>query len=206
MTTPILPLPPDEVYAVPGENSIIDMIHPVTGLTVYGGRDAASVQEKYPGAVRMPYEMWRAQAIARQDTPIIWQTTDAKSYERMLNVLPPALWIGGAFLVGEPCDHSYATSAPRFQGFWHRNGQYFASDRPITRAELRAALAPQSAHLAALIADAAEAVETIDADELEAFAKAIDDAPKVAEAPFTLSGGTVPRQDGTQADLFKGKP
>lgn len=158
-----------EVYAVPGENSIIDMIHPVTGLTVYGGRDAASVQEAYPGAVRMSYETWRAEAIARQTTPIVWQTTDAKSYEEMLNVLPPALWIGGAFLVGEPCDHDYATGAPRFQAFWHRGASYVCSDRPITRAELRAALAPTSAHLA-LIADAAKAVETIDADELEAFA------------------------------------
>lgn len=152
-----LPIPPDEVYAVPGENHIIDMIHPVTGLTIYGGRDEASVKETYPGAVRMPYETWRAEAIASQDTPIVWQTTDEKSYIDMLEVLPPALWIGGAFLVGEPCDHSYATGAPRFQGFWHRGTEYLCSNRPITRAELRAALAPTSARLA-LEADAAPQV------------------------------------------------
>lgn len=34
------------------------------------------------------------------------------------------------------------------------------------------------------------------------LAAAIDQAPKVAEAPFTLTGETKPRDDGTQVGLF----
>ena len=63
----------------------------------------------------------------------------------MLEVLPPAIWIGGAFLVGEPVTHSARTGAPMFDGFWKRNGRYLASNRAMTRAELRAELAGISA-------------------------------------------------------------
>lgn len=46
----------------------------------------------------------------------------------------------------------------------------------------------------------------VQANPLSDLANAIEAAPKVAEAPFTLSGGSVPRHDGTQANLFKEKP
>ena len=55
-----LPIPPDEVYAIPGENSIIDMVHPVTGRTYYGDLDEAGVLAKYPRAVRLGWDTWRA--------------------------------------------------------------------------------------------------------------------------------------------------
>lgn len=35
------------------------------------------------------------------------------------------------------------------------------------------------------------------------LAQLIEQAPKVADAPFTLTAGTVPRQDGRQAGLFE---
>jgi hypothetical protein len=139
----------DEVWSVPGKNSIIDAIVRETGLTCYLKETPAQVLARHPDAIRQTWADWRQAAIARQQTPIGWRRTTKARYHEMLEVLPPAMWIGGAFLVGEPQDHDIATGSPRFDAFRHRHGVYEASDRPITRAELRAVLAPQSASIAA---------------------------------------------------------
>ena len=142
----------DEVWSEPGATHIIDAIVRETGLTCYGKETAAQVLARYPTAIRQTWAAWRQAAIAKQQTPIGWRLTTKARYHEMLDVLPPAMWIGGAFLVGEPQDDDIATGAPRFDAFRHRHGIYEASDRPITRAELRAMLAPQSASIAADIA------------------------------------------------------
>lgn len=129
-----------EVYAVPGQNSIIDGINPETGLTCVYGRTEADVKRENPDAVRMTWDAWQTAAAERQHTPIRWSRTDEHKYREMLEVLPPAAWIGGAFLVGEPYDHDFTTGQPRFSGYWHRNGIYLVASRPITIAELRAEL------------------------------------------------------------------
>ena len=125
-----------EVWAVPGENHIIDTINPSTGLTTIFGKDAATVLAQEPNAVRMTWEAWRTEASARQQTPIHWEPTTEQQYREMLNVLPPAKWIGGAFLVGEPWDHDFATGRPRFAAYWHRHDAYLVASRPLTRIEL----------------------------------------------------------------------
>jgi hypothetical protein len=56
----------------------------------------------------------------------------------MLNVLPPAAWIGGAFMVGEPTDHCAETGRPRFQAYRERGMQFEVASRPMTIAEFRA--------------------------------------------------------------------
>jgi hypothetical protein len=127
-----------ECYAVPGSNNIIDTINPDTGLTFYYGRTEAEIQAKEPGAVRMTLDAWRADAIARQHTPITWDPSDQERYDDMLNVLPPIEWRGGAFCVGEPYDHDLETGEERYQAYWHRGVEYVASSRPVTRRELRA--------------------------------------------------------------------
>lgn len=126
-----------EVWAVPGEDHIIDTINPATGLTSVFGKAAEAVLADEPKAVRLTWEAWRAEASARQQTPIRWKMTTQAKYTEMLEVLPPALWIGGAFLVGEPWDHDFATGAPRFAAYLERYGQYYEASRPLTAAELR---------------------------------------------------------------------
>lgn len=132
-----------EAYAVPGEHSIIDVIDPETGLTACMGNTPEQLRERYPNAIRINLDEWSKQRAAEQDSPIRWTETTHRKYMEMLEILPPALWIGGAFLVGEPTDHHATTGRPRFQAYREVGSdstgyRYFASSRPITCAELRA--------------------------------------------------------------------
>lgn len=130
-----------EVYAVPGHNNIIDTINHQTGLSRFSGQTQAEVMAREPAAVRMTWEAWKAAVSARQRTPITWEPSTAEQYDEMLNVLPPAMWVGGAFLVGEPMDHDVMDGQPRFSAYWQRASGYYVASRPLTRAELRAELA-----------------------------------------------------------------
>ena len=157
------------VFALPGENHIIDEV--VAGRGTYSGETLDQIQIRYPGAVCIHWDDWLLAARSRQQTPITWALTTRDRYTNRLEVLPPAMWQDGAFLVGEPMDHDIATGQPRFEAYWRRHDHYFVASRPLTHAELRQELAATSAEMA-LIAAAAEAVETIDANELEAYADA----------------------------------
>jgi hypothetical protein len=127
-----------ELWAVPGVNHIIDQIDPITGLTAINGKDAAAVLAAEPLAVRMTWEDWREAASARQLTPITWSEVSEALYEQMLECLPPAFYKGGAFLVGEPADHCFATGSPRFDAFRHVGASYYGASRPLTIAEMKA--------------------------------------------------------------------
>lgn len=127
-----------ECWAVPGHAHIIDVIHPETGLTWIFSRDAATVQAQEPGAVRMQLDDWIAAKAEQQRTPIRWVQTDERSYQYMLEVLPPIDWDGEYFLVGEPHDHEADTGRPRYAAFGRFGGRYVTASRPITRQELRA--------------------------------------------------------------------
>ncbi len=131
----------DEVWAVPGKDHIIDVIDPGTGRTRTCGKDADEVLRNDPNAVRMTWEAWQTAAAERQNQPIRWLRSDEHTYRDMLEVLPPAFWRGGAFLVGEPTDHCFRTGAPRFAAYWTRNGIYLVASRPLTVAEIRAEMA-----------------------------------------------------------------
>lgn len=63
-------------------------------------------------------------------------TTEAR-YREMLEVLPPAVWTGLGFLVGEPHDHN-AEGQPRFACFVQRGDKFFEVSRALTVAEFRA--------------------------------------------------------------------
>ena len=130
-----------DCFAVPGEDSIIDGVNPDTGRSLILGQTLEQVQSRYPAAVIVSWEAWRAEQAAKQDTPISWCPSTEKQYHEMLNVLPPAAWVGGLFLVGEPTDHSFSTGQPRYEAYWQRgSSEYFVSSRPITVAEFRTAL------------------------------------------------------------------
>jgi hypothetical protein len=48
----------------------------------------------------------------------------------MLEVLPPAVMGGGAFMVGEPINHD-AMGQPTFKGFKQVGDKYFEADTPM---------------------------------------------------------------------------
>lgn len=127
-----------DCYARPNCDSIIDVIRPDTGLTWHFGHSAEQIAAREPTAVRMSIHDFTVRKAMRQASPITWEPSTAERYAYMLGILPPAMWIAGYFLVGEPTDHCAATGAPRFQAYRKRGTHYYASSRPMTRVELRA--------------------------------------------------------------------
>jgi hypothetical protein len=129
------------VHANNPMGSIIDVINPDTGLTWINGQTFEEVRARYADAQRMTLDAWMARKAELQNAPIQWHVTTEERYHEMLNVLPPAMWIAGGFLVGEPDDHHAGTGQPRFRGYRQIGSDYFVSSRPMTRAELRKELA-----------------------------------------------------------------
>jgi hypothetical protein len=122
-------------FAVPGELSIIDTINPETGRSQINGENLEGIRRRYPRAEIVSLDDWTTQRAALQNTPVEWVETNEETFHEMLNVLPPAAWHGGAFLVGEASDHSYSTGRPRFQCYRECAGQFHASSRPMTHKE-----------------------------------------------------------------------
>lgn len=120
--------------------TIIDAINPETGRTVCYGKTLADCREEYPDAEMMTVEEFCSWKAEQQRTPITWEPTTAERFDELRNVLPPAAYRFGGFLVGEPTDHDAGNGLPRFDAYrqWGRN--YYASSRPMTRPEFRAAI------------------------------------------------------------------
>lgn len=142
MTPPFDPVDAEECYAVPGENHIIDVINPETGLTWVNAHTEAQIREREPKAERMRFSEWLAAKAARQQAvPIRWTPVSKAIYDRMLEVLPPLDWNGESFLVGEADDHCAATGAPRYRAFRKRGSHFFeiyeTASRPLTRKEFK---------------------------------------------------------------------
>lgn len=127
-------------FAVPGAPSIIDIVHPDTGLSTWGGRTLEEVQAQYPGAELVDFEEWiNATAAAQDAEPLTWLPSTRDRYWAALGVLPPAAMIGSWFLVGEPMDH-HARGAPRFSSYRSVGpGRYEQASRPITEEEFQKA-------------------------------------------------------------------
>ncbi|MDX9975438.1 MAG: hypothetical protein RBU21_20795, partial [FCB group bacterium] len=112
-------------------------LHPDTGLTWYYGETLSECQVEYPDAEEMTVTEFCEWKAAQQRTPIEWKPTTRERFWEMLECLPPAAFIGAAFLVGEPFDHNALTGAPRFQAFRQRGDVYECGSRPMTAAEFR---------------------------------------------------------------------
>jgi len=117
-----------------GTGCVVDLIHPVTGLTVYGNDAVKSCMTKYPDAEIMDLADFCAWKAERQRTPIAWEETTQEQFDDMLGCLPPAAMKGNAFLVGEPADHDAGNGRPRYYAYRHTD-RYEVSDRPLTRQE-----------------------------------------------------------------------
>ncbi len=127
----------ERCYASRAQSMIIDVLHPATGKTVCYNKTIDEVRCEYPDAEEMfvdDFCDWKAE---QQRTPIEWELSTEEQYDEMLNCLPPELWIGGAFLVGEPYDHDAGNGQPRFTAFKMRWGQAYQANRPLTKAEFR---------------------------------------------------------------------
>lgn len=125
-----------DCYAVRGE-TIVDVLHPITGLTVCYGKTLEQVRVEYPSAEKMTVDEFCASKAERQHTPIVWSETTEEKYWEMLEVLPPAAMSNGGFLVGEPFDHDASNGQPRYEGFKQSGDKYFVGSRPMTRKEFK---------------------------------------------------------------------
>lgn len=77
--------------------------------------------------------------LQRLRVPVSWVDITRDRYHEMLNVLPPAAWVGGDFLVGEAVDDCPLTGRVRFAMFREvAGGRFLESSRAVTVAEFRA--------------------------------------------------------------------
>jgi hypothetical protein len=127
-----------DCFAVPGDDTLVDMIHPLTGRSVCYGKTLDDVRHEYPNAEVMTYDAWSLAKAERQNVPVLWEDTTEQHYNYMFEVLPPAVYGSRGFLVGEPWDHEARTGSPRFQAFRIIGRHYVVSSRPMTIAEFRA--------------------------------------------------------------------
>lgn len=128
------------VFAVPGESSVIDVVNPATGRSAVNDQTLAEMQQRYPNAARIDWTDWQKARAEEQDTPIEWAETTEEQYNEMLNVLPPAFWTDGLFLVGEPMDHHVMSGQPRFTVYRQIGSRYFVASRPMTSREAKAVI------------------------------------------------------------------
>lgn len=124
---------PTECFAIRGE-TMIDVIHPITGKTAIYGKtlEDCRAEKGYAQAERMTIEEFCQSKAEKQDTPIVWEDTTEDYYYEMLEVLPPIAWNHAGFLVGEPWDHHALTGRPRYQAVTKLGDSYKRSSRPLT--------------------------------------------------------------------------
>lgn len=122
-------------FAKPGEDNLIDVAAPDGRSSVYG-ETLDQLRQRHPTAELVNLDEWQASRARIQDeTPREWLPITEDRYHEMLNVLPPAAWHRGAFLVGEAVDHHHRTGRPRFSCFRQTDGAYFEMSAPITHAQ-----------------------------------------------------------------------
>ena len=143
-----------ECFAVPGDDSIIDCINPITDRSWINCETLEQIRERYPLAQRISLDYHCKEKAIRQNTPLQWTEVSRERYWEMMEVLPPAAYLPVAetgyfpnitqgFLVGEPWDHCAATGAPRFAAFIKRghtgiqdsDAKFYEANRPMTRKE-----------------------------------------------------------------------
>lgn len=128
-----------EAYAVPGDDSLIDVINPITGLTWLNRETLEEVQKRYPDAVRVNVEDWLISRGKEQDAPVTWEEITQERYDELLGALPPIGQRANGFLVGEPTDHHAVSSAPRYDACIMKNEKFYTSSRPLTVREWNSA-------------------------------------------------------------------
>lgn len=134
-----------ECYTLPDFDCMSDTIHPITGLTTYGGKSEADIRKEHPTILRMSTDEFCQKKAEKQNSPIEWKPTDKDRYYEALGCLPPAFLDGGRFLVGEPMDHCAKSGRPRYDGYCESQGAYFHTSRPVTVRDFKALALPCAA-------------------------------------------------------------
>lgn len=129
-----------DAFAVPGSDTLIDVIHPTTGKSLCYGETLEQIRVRYPGAEVIAVARFQVLKANRQDAPVQWLATTETEYDEMLGVLPPAFWQKGLFLVGEPWDHHAISGRPRYAAYRQLRGDYYKASRPMTVGECRTLL------------------------------------------------------------------
>jgi hypothetical protein len=128
----IQPSDSTECFAVPNSESIIDMIDPRTKLSWINKETLEQIQKRYPDAVITTIGEHLEQKAKSQDTPVGWIEVTEEHWIEMLEILPPMMYDGNSFLVGEPTDHHAETGFPRYSCLTIKNDKHYQSDRPMT--------------------------------------------------------------------------
>lgn len=137
------PMTATECFAIPGQ-TMIDTIDSETGLTHIYRKTLDDVRAEvhtwadYSKAERMTIEEFCRSKAEAQDTPITWEPITEEKYWEWLECVPPAAYTATGFLLGEPFDHHALTGKPRYTACIKKGDAYFASSRPMTKAEFRA--------------------------------------------------------------------
>lgn len=66
----------------------------------------------------------------------IWMECSQSDYQYGLECLPPAVWIGDTFMVGEPMSHT-EQGAATFTAYLKRDGKFYCGKQPMTVKEFR---------------------------------------------------------------------
>lgn len=126
----------DCTHCIASGDVCVDLVHPVTGLTICFGKTLEQCREKYPDAELMLFEDFAKRKAANQRSPWEWNETTEEAYNYGLEVLPPAYWKDGVFMVGEPYDHYADTGEPTYQAYKRNKDGYWKSSRAISVREL----------------------------------------------------------------------
>lgn len=126
----------EECFAT--DKTMIDVLHPVTGLTVCYGKTLEQVRAErpeYASAERMTVDEFCRRKAAAQDAATNagqWEEITEERYFDWLECVPPAYMGNGGFLVGEASDHHAGTGRPRYQACRERDGKFYAFTVPLT--------------------------------------------------------------------------
>jgi len=127
-----------ECFAEPGESNIVDWINPHTKKGWYSNETLEQVKLRYPKAEIVDFKKWIEAKAGKQHTPIAWCLSTEEQYDEMLNVLPPAAFHRGGFLVGEPDDHDCTSGQPRYTAYRRYGDKFYKANRPMTCKEFGA--------------------------------------------------------------------
>lgn len=125
-------------FANDDQDHVIDVIHPVTGLSWINGESFDQMKLRYPEIKIVNMREWFNAKGERQDSPVAWVEITADKFDEYLCCLPPISYGQGRFLVGEPSDHHASSGAPRYHACVSQDGKHYTSNRPLTVKEFKA--------------------------------------------------------------------
>ncbi|MBR9800567.1 hypothetical protein GYB59_02175 [bacterium] len=119
--------------------TVIDLLHPETGLTIHFGNTLEETRKEYPDAEQMLLDDFCEWKASQQRTSIKWNECTEEEYRDALECLPPAKWCGESFLMGEAYDHDAGSGQPRYRGYRYLPDAkaYQTSSRPMTVREFK---------------------------------------------------------------------